>query len=137
MRTILVVVLIPLALSHAFPQGSESLSGTVKNSVTGTPIKGAMVTLYRMPDNEADVDAAHFRPLVKTVMAGANGEFSFSGLTKGNYAVRPLKPGFVPDSTDSDDPANYIAGHARRRHHQSIWASGAQRFRRADALSDR
>ena len=50
MRTILLVALIPFALAGAPPQGDQSLVGTVKNSITGEPLKGAMVTLIQVLD---------------------------------------------------------------------------------------
>jgi hypothetical protein len=103
MRAVWLIIITPVALMALSAQGDYSLSGTVRNSVTGEPIKGAMVTLSKIPgQTEGPV-----QPEVRTTLAGSNGEYSFTGLSKGQYFRQAQKPGFVvvlhPDEPDEDN----------------------------------
>ncbi len=43
------------------------------------------------------------------MLSGPGGEFSFTGLSKGQYSLQALKPGFVPAGIESDDgPGNMV-----------------------------
>jgi hypothetical protein len=97
MRALRLLVSIPVALMALSPQGDYSLSGVVRNSVTGEPVKGAVVTLFKMPDT---FDRP---PSQYSAVAGPNGEYSFTGLMTGNYSVSAQKPGFMAGSSEPDD----------------------------------
>ena len=103
MRAVRLIALTPVALMALSAQGDNSLSGTVRNSVTGEPIKGAMISLSKVP--EQTEGPAH--PEVRTTIAGSSGEYSFTGLSKGQYFLQARKPGFVvmphPGELDDDN----------------------------------
>jgi len=100
MRAVWLVLLTPIALIALSPQGDYSLSGTVRNSVTGEAIKGAAVTLFKTPDVSESPPGP---PEARHTLAGPNGEYSFTGLTKDTYSLQAQKPGFLPASYQPDD----------------------------------
>jgi len=53
MRTVLLGLLMSFALIAQSAEGDSSLSGTVLNSVTGEPVKGALVLLVGYPQTDA------------------------------------------------------------------------------------
>src|SRR5580692_7264293 len=105
MRALWSMLLVPAALTALSPQDNNSCSGTVKNQITGEPIKGASVTLIKAPDPTGRPPKPEFH----TMLSGPGGEFSFTGLSKGQYSLQALKPGFVPAGIESDDgPGNMV-----------------------------
>src|SRR5580704_1237114 len=103
MRAVRLIALTPVALMALSAQGDNSLSGTVRNSVTGEPIKGAMISLSKVPEQTE----GPFQPELRTAIAGSSGEYSFTGLSKGQYFLQARKPGFVvmphPGEPDEDN----------------------------------
>lgn len=95
----LLFVLAGLALGQ---RTDLSISGTVVNSVTGEPIKGALVVLtgFVNTPNAGPVDVRVRRPdpINKTVFAGPSGEFHFDGLPGAVYTPTASKPGFIAGS---------------------------------------
>src|SRR5208283_453657 len=80
-----------------------SLSGTVVNSTTGEPIRNAIVMVSKTPTPQ---EINEFQEAVKTgpprlpllhkgVLSGVSGEYQFTGLPEGHYAVSAQKPGFA------------------------------------------
>jgi Carboxypeptidase regulatory-like domain len=84
-----------LLLSAQNQKGDYSIRGTVVNSRTGEPVKGALVTLWKMPSPESIPESSR-TPAGKTALAGIGGEFEFTGLSEGQYNLTPQKPGFAP-----------------------------------------
>jgi len=107
MRTIWWSILAPLALAALTPQGDYSLAGTVKNPITGEPIKGAVVVLTRVEYDQA-IQPRPEPPDSRTTMAGSGGEYGFAGLTKGQYVLMAQKPGFVTGQYESGGPEIYV-----------------------------
>src|SRR5713226_9191745 len=60
-----------------------TLKGTVVNSVTGEPIRGALVQIY------ADTQ--------RSVLTGADGRFQFEKIAAGSYFAAARKPGFFSE----------------------------------------
>ncbi len=63
--------------------GKHALRGTVVNSVTGEPIRGALVQIYFNGQS--------------SMLTGPDGKFQFEGLPNGQTVVRVRKPGFFTD----------------------------------------
>jgi hypothetical protein len=72
------------------PQGENTVSGTVQNSVTGQPIPNAVVYL----DSPRGSDHSPG----KATRSGAAGEFRLSGIPNGSYIVRAIRPEFADDT---------------------------------------
>lgn len=74
------------------------------NSVTGEPVKNALVRLVPVPSREelaAGLEAIRARSLAaKSTFSGPGGEFEFVGLGKGSYQLTAQKPGFNRQETD-------------------------------------
>ncbi len=71
--------------------GEYSISGVVVNSLTGEPVRQALITGYGMlesPDTELTVE---FDP----VLTDASGVFHLPGLGAAEYSLRADKPGFA------------------------------------------
>ena len=85
----------------AFGQGQKaeySINGTVRNDVTGEPVRSALVALLNMPAGAGPLDEQSAEePQTKTTLSGPGGEFHFEGLTEGLYAYVAHKPGFAQD----------------------------------------
>jgi hypothetical protein len=68
------------------------VAGTVVNSVTGAPVRQALVTLQvaakALPGDTVPQPAA--------VLTDAAGTFRISGVAPGKYLLIPVKPGFEP-----------------------------------------
>jgi|SRR5271157_4672089 len=127
MRMILFVLLAPLALLARDSPAGYTFGGTVVNSVTGEPVKGARVTLAEIPQ----IDPATGMLLnprgaaPRTAATGPGGEYLFAGLPAGQYRVDAQKPGFAlysaparsewaipaPDNIDLTAP---VSGHIIR-----------------------
>ena len=60
-----------------------SIAGVVVNSLTGEPVRNALVTLAPPSGN------------IKTTFAGVAGDFLFAGLAEGQYTLTSQKPGFT------------------------------------------
>ncbi len=106
MRTLLLGLLMSFALIAQSAEGDYSLTGTVLNSVSGEPVKGALVTLI----GYSQIDAAKGRrggSIAKTATSGVGGEYLFGGLSSGQYTVRAQKPGFAPYSGLPRSSANH------------------------------
>jgi len=73
--------------SPGFSQSTESstytLRGTVVNSVTGEPIRGALVQIYANTQ--------------RSVLTGADGRFQFEKIAAGSYFAAARKPGFFSE----------------------------------------
>lgn len=95
----LLIVSAGLALAQ---RADFSISGTVVNSVTGEPVKGALVVLSGFLDAPLVVEAGIARrshdPINKMAFTGPSGEFRFEGLTGGVYTPVASKPGLTPGS---------------------------------------
>lgn len=109
MRTVLLGLLMSFALIAQSAEGDYSLSGTVLNSVTGEPIKGALVTLIGYPQTDT-ARGRQGRPIAKTASTGAAGEYLFGGLSSGEYTVRAQKPGFAAYSGLPPSPRSHSNG---------------------------
>jgi len=70
--------------SSAMPGAKYSLNGTVVNSVTGEPVRRALVQIYMGPEQASLTDD--------------NGHFEFHGLLGGQTSVAVRKPGFFSES---------------------------------------
>jgi hypothetical protein len=78
-----------LSTAWGQPQGGEfTIAGTVVNSVTGEPVKRALVV----------VDGKH----EKSLLSDASGAFRVSGLAGGGYGVFVTKPGFARGNSDGE-----------------------------------
>jgi hypothetical protein len=95
--------------------GTASISGRVYSATTGTPIRGALVTLAAGPPPEA----SNTRALVEAAKAGvatdAEGRFTLSGISAGSYYViampatasaRYLPAGYA--ATRGNDPGKAV-----------------------------
>lgn len=73
-----------ISSTPAFPQSADAqtytLRGTVINSVSGDPIRGALV----------QVNAEKQR----SVLTGPDGKFQFEGIAQGTYTIQCRKPGY-------------------------------------------
>jgi hypothetical protein len=84
------LVFLPLVDAQTFDAGGPSpayapnpkfsLSGTVVNSVTGEPIRRALVQIYMGPE--------------PAMLTDSNGKFEFSNLPSGQTSIAVRKPGF-------------------------------------------
>jgi hypothetical protein len=108
--------------AFAVPGSTGSISGYVKEAVTGTPIAGAVVEVWE----GAGVDAA---ATGFTVTAGFSGDYSVTGLPAGNYELHAADPtglhypaatGALTVGTGGTlaphifmDPAGYLSGSVR------------------------
>jgi hypothetical protein len=79
--------------------GTYSLSGIVVNSVTGEPVRNALVTVSKAPTPEEAGELhelGRWVPILrKTALSGFNGDYQITGLPEGHYTVRAQKPGFA------------------------------------------
>ena len=76
-------------------QGTFTLGGTVVNSVTGEPIRRALVELFMTPEQAALTDA--------------DGKFEFHSLPHGQTNIAARKPGFLSQQEVSpDQPPNMV-----------------------------
>jgi protocatechuate 3,4-dioxygenase beta subunit len=79
----------PLGPSSAQEQGS-SVEGTVKNDVTGEPLRKATVS-FRL-----ERSAANPVSVPQTVLTDDAGRFTLKGISSGSYTVMAAKVGFLP-----------------------------------------
>src|SRR5437762_14032573 len=89
-----VILVLPehISAQSSAAEPKYKLSGTVINSVTGEPIRRALVQLYAGSQLVALTDG--------------NGQFEFEGLSPGNTSINVHKPGFFDDqqSTQPSGP---------------------------------
>jgi len=99
-----------MTLAAQGPRGDYSISGTVVNSVTGEPVKGARVMMMALPqaDPATGVPGNAQESVVRAAMAGPSGGFTFAGLPAGHYLLGAQKPGFVESPADSAIRADNI-----------------------------
>ena len=71
-----------IAAADAAPEATDKIQGTVKDAL-GRPLSGASLIL-KSPDEA----------VIGKTKSAANGDFVFSGVTPGTYAVLAEKPGF-------------------------------------------
>ena len=112
------VTLCFLLASSAFGQaqtGPYSVSGIVRNAVSGEPVRNALVALERAPGAGLPTDLAvqgFGTPLSKSTISGTAGEFYFDGLPAGHYnclASRPdFMPDFIPENRSPRDPVAFV-----------------------------
>ena len=78
-----------------------------------TPIPGVTLNLYADSDGDGNPDtdgAGNLLPPIDTQVTGADGSYSFTGLTNGNYVVVQEQPTGFDSVTDSDGaPDNQIS----------------------------
>lgn len=75
-----------------------SINGTVRNAVTGEPVKNVLVSITKMPAmGQLGGPPAGLPedPQLKGVLSGPGGEFRFEGLTAGPYVYQAERPGFA------------------------------------------
>jgi hypothetical protein len=121
MRTVLLGLVASLSLAAQDSRADYSLSGTVVNSVTGAPVKGAEVTLVALSNVEAGAGMPPNQPgpMIATSSSGAGGEYAFSGLPAGIYMLSAGKPGLVQNSVVPGYPEEIalsasVSGHTIR-----------------------
>jgi hypothetical protein len=96
------VALILLLVPSAFGQSQKSdysIHGTVRNTVTGEPVKNALVSLEGTPTDPSNSspDRESGKPQTKVMLSGTTGEFHFDGLSEGQYIYSVQKWGFTGD----------------------------------------
>jgi hypothetical protein len=108
MRRIWLYCLPVLTVLAQAQTSTYSISGTVLNSATGTPINNAVVTLTssRMIDSS---NGPRQIPISQSKLVGSAGIFQFDALSAGHFRLTAQKPGFTmdedasPGSTSSSD----------------------------------
>jgi hypothetical protein len=112
MRGISAGFFLTFSLIAQTPAGDYSIAGSVVNNETGEPVRNALVTLTRVPGMEEiqhrQQNAQIWFPAQKTVLAGAGGEFQFTGLAEGEYNLAANKPGFNPFFATPSQPRSSI-----------------------------
>jgi len=91
-RALVFVLSFPLIAQQS---GEYSISGTVLNSLTGEPVKNALVSLNWSGDFREE--QRNHAPI--HVMTGIGGEFRAGGLAAGQYFMAVQKPGFVQENS--------------------------------------
>jgi hypothetical protein len=99
MRALLLGLLTSVALVAQGPRGDYLLSGTVVNSVTGEPVKAALVSLR---DN---------RGVTQSALTGVGGEYVFAGLPAAQCTLSAEKPGFLAGSPDQLSVSASLSNH--------------------------
>jgi hypothetical protein len=105
MYRILLYCLLSLPLIAQTPKGNYLISGSVVNSVTGDPIKNALVILNFLPGPRVSGTPPTARiplPAPMSILAGIGGDFVFNNLPEGQYRLTAEKPGFIVDQDPSD-----------------------------------
>jgi hypothetical protein len=94
----LVFLLVPLTLGQA-EKSDYSVHGTVRNTVTGEPVKNALVSLEGTPSDPSNSspDRESGKPQTKAMLSGTAGEFHFDGLSEGQYIYSVQKRGFTSE----------------------------------------
>ena len=106
--------LLLLWVSAAWAQTPEPLSGIhglVLDAESGSPIKGASVSLESLPSGTLPTESAGvagFVPVARSVTTDRDGRYRFSGLVRGGYRLRVVRLGYHPASLDVhyDAPAD-------------------------------
>ena len=78
-----------IAQQEASPEGKFSLKGTVTDSITGQPIRRALVTAMPIA-----------LPKSWSCLTDSEGRFSIEQVPEGNYQVKVRRPGYEDFSTD-------------------------------------
>lgn len=108
------VTLCFLLASSAFGQTLTvpySVKGTVRNTVSGEPVRNAQVVLERIPgaDLRTDPAAQEFgTPQTKSTMSGAGGEFHFDNLAAGHYSCLARRPDFMTENGSPQNPGTIV-----------------------------
>src|ERR1700733_5562287 len=81
------VALVFFLVPSAFGQAQKSdypIHGTVRNTVTGEPVKNALVSLEWTPTDPSNSspDRESGKPQTKAMLSGSAGEFHFDGLSE-------------------------------------------------------
>ena len=100
MRPAALGLLLVLSAFGQAQKGAYSLNGIVRNSVTGEPVRSALVVLEAAPSrNQARsaIRGGAEKPQTKAALSGPGGEFHFEGLSEGQYSFVAQKPGFMGD----------------------------------------
>jgi len=96
---LLLLLLCALPLAAQTSDKPASVQGTVTNSVTGLPIPRAHVTLQGAFDGKRVLYGA---------TSGADGRFSFTGITPGQYVAEAERVGFVRNQGGSPRDRNTV-----------------------------
>jgi hypothetical protein len=107
MRRVVLGTLLSLSAFGQAQKDEYSVTGVVRNAVTGEPVRSALVSLAKMPnDSQPGGPPAGVpeEPLAKALLSGPGGEFRFEGLPAGLYFYDAKKPGFVRE----DDAAERL-----------------------------
>ncbi len=101
MRPLLLGLITSLLLAAQGARSDYFLSGNVVNSVTGEPVKNALVSLLG-------------GAVTQSAMTGAAGEYLFAGLAANIYTLTAEKPGFVSPAPDRLAIPASLSNHAIR-----------------------
>jgi hypothetical protein len=86
--------------------GQFSLGGIVLNSVTGEPVKRALVQVIRYEARKPLAPGERFvpppPPFTASTLTDLAGVFRFSALAAGDYSISAQKPGFSPQQDAGD-----------------------------------
>jgi len=107
MRTILLGLLASFSLLAQGAEGDYSIAGTVVNSVTGEPVKGALVTLNGPVQGHGGYTISAAGSRTRIVRAGGGGEYQFGGLPQGRYFIRAERPGFVDHAVKPGETSDF------------------------------
>ena len=83
-----------LLATSLFGQETFHIAGTVVNSQTGQPVKGALVRIVGMPQLEPGSSQHPRRQTQRELLTDVAGQFSADGLPAGNFTVNAQKNGF-------------------------------------------
>ncbi|HTW65790.1 MAG TPA: carboxypeptidase-like regulatory domain-containing protein [Bryobacteraceae bacterium] len=92
-------LLMAFSASGQLQESEHSVNGTVRDALTGEPVRNAVVTLWKMssgnPPSSPPRTVAEKQ--VTATLSGQAGEFHFEGLPEGRYEYAALKPGFTQE----------------------------------------
>ena len=107
-----------LLASSAFGQaltGPYSVQGTVRNTVSGEPVRNAQVVLERVPsaDLPTNPTVQEFgAPQTKSTISGVGGEFHFDNLPAGRYNCLARRPDFMQEDGSPQNPGTFVVPRA-------------------------
>ena len=86
-----------VAAARGLGQETFHIAGTVVNSQTGQPVKGAVVTLRARPEYRAETGASRLLSFLfsREILTDAAGRFSADAMQAGTFNVSAEKPGYV------------------------------------------
>lgn len=94
-RAVILNILFALSALGQGAKGDYSVSGTVRNTLTGEPVRNALVVLQLRPDLPGE-------PQTKAILSGPGGEFTLTALPMGHYNCSVQKEGFAQDPIPND-----------------------------------